>query len=83
MSLESLVPKSSATSIFIIYINIYLSIYLSVCLSIYLSIYSYYPQTLNRWNPDNFGLRVVVYLYVLERSSQSANHVFQAKQLQS
>ena len=46
MSMESLVPKSSASSIFIKYkyINIY--------------IYSF-PQTLNRWNPDNLGLHVL------------------------
>ena len=48
MSMESLVPKSSASSDFIeyIYINIYIYIYL-------------FPQTLNRWNPDNLGLHVL------------------------
>ena len=45
MSMESLVPKSSASSIFIKYI-IYIYIYL-------------FPQTLNRWNPDNLGLHVL------------------------
>ena len=40
--MESLVPKSSASRIFIKYIYIYM-----------------FPQTLNRWNPDNLGLHVL------------------------
>ena len=40
--MESLVPKSSASSIFIKNIYIYL-----------------FPQSLNRWNPDNLGLHVL------------------------
>ena len=46
MSMESLVPKSSASRIFIKYIYIYIYIYI-------------FPQTLNRWNPDNLGLHVL------------------------
>ena len=38
--MESLVPKSSASRIFIKYIYMF-------------------PQTLNRWNPDNLGLHVL------------------------
>ena len=42
--MESLVPKSSASRIFIKHMYIYFFLF---------------PQTLNRWNPDNLGLHVL------------------------
>ena len=60
MSMESLVPKSSASSIFIKYIYIYVYMYMYMYIYIYIYIYIYlFPQTLNRWNPDNLGLHVL------------------------
>ena len=54
MSMEFLVPKLSANSIFI-YIYIYL-----------------FPETLNRWNPDNFD-NLRLHVLSLGHFSVSAN----------